>query len=400
MRILLITETAPYPLDSGGRIKTWHTLTALAREHEVHCHAFVRHERQRADALGPLAGICASVTLHLEPRSVPREVRHLLSGLSTNLPFTVVRHFSPAAMQAVATACRAHDFDLVYCDHLSMLEYGRRLDVPIVHDAHNVEHRVVARYAASHGAWSPKRLLLDREARAIEHYERAMYPPCALILTVSEVDATVIRAFAPDVPVVSVPIAVAASELSPVATLTSSPDVLFVGALDWPPNADAVHYLLSEIWPAVVSQVPEARLTVVGRSEAGLKARWGKTPSVRFTGWVDDVEPWFRQSRVMMVPIRAGSGMRVKILDAFARGIPVVATATGIEGIGAVDGVDALIADDALALADATARLLLDAPLAARIAKAARSLALERYDKQKVGDLQLAAIRRLAPRAR
>jgi polysaccharide biosynthesis protein PslH len=394
MRILFITETVPYPLDTGGRIKTWHTLTALAREHEVHLHAFVRDPAQREAATGPLGTLCASVTLHLVPRSPLREGVLLGRSLTTGLPFTVGRHYAPGVMTAIARARRQLPFDVVYCDHLSMLEYGRRLDLPIVHDAHNVEHRIVQRFAGTLPRAGVRRVVFEWEGRRLQTYEQAAYRRCALIFAVSDVDAATIAGYAPDVPVVAVPIAVAAAAVTPVETLTEAPEVLFVGTLDWPPNAEAVRFLLDDIWPRVRREVPDARLTIVGRGARPGDA--GRDPSVRFTGWVPDVEPWFRQSRVMVVPLRSGSGMRVKILDAFARGVPVVSTAVGIEGIAAVDGRHALIADDPDAFAQATVQFLRSRTLAGQIARDARTLALERYDTGVVGERQLKALRGLS----
>jgi glycosyltransferase involved in cell wall biosynthesis len=397
MRILLITETAPYPLDSGGRIKTWHTLAALSREHEVHCHAFVRTEQQRRAANPPLSAACHSATLHLVPRGVPREAWHLARSLAWAAPLTVVRHFSNAVLRRIAADCADRRIDVVYCDHLSTMEYGRRLGLPIVHDAHNVEHRIVERYAAGLARTDLRRPLLAREARLLRSYEAVNYRRAALVLAVSETDAEAIRALAPGVPVVAVPIAVDASAMAPVDVLTDEPVVAFVGALDWPPNADAVDHLLSDIWPAVLAGVPGARLTVVGRGESGLRARWRAVPSVHFTGWVDDVEPWFRRSRAMVVPLRSGSGMRVKILDAFARGIPVVTTSVGVEGIDARHRQHALIADTPAAFAAAIVGVLRDRALAHGLSRAGRALALDRYDVGIVGRCQLEALKRLRP---
>lgn len=396
MRILLITETVPYPLDTGGRIKTWHTLQALASEHEIHCHAFVRTERQRDTAAGPLSRVCSSATLHLVPRNLPREVLHLARSFLLGLPLTVVRHYSGRVMEQIRAECSARRIELLYCDHLSTLEYGRRLALPIVHDAHNVEHRIVQRVAAELPHTDPRRILLSREGWLLRRYEESAYKRCAMVFAVSEVDAETLASFAPTVPVVPVPIAVDAAALSPLQSITRAPEVSFIGAQDWPPNADAVNYFLAEIWPRVGAAVPDARLTVVGRGEVRMKTRWSNCPSVRFTGWVDDVEPWFRRSRVMVVPLRSGSGMRVKILDAFARGIPVVATPVGIEGIAAVHGQHAAIAATPEAFAAATVRILQDSDLAESLARAARRLALERYSVQAVGRLQLEALRRLA----
>jgi glycosyltransferase involved in cell wall biosynthesis len=392
MRILVITETVPYPLDSGGRIKTWHTIRALAQQHETHCHAFVRDEAQRAAALGPLGESCRSVELHLLPRRRSLEAGYLARSLASGLPYTVIRHFDRDVCRRVIAACCTHQIDAVYCDHLSMFEYAVRTGLPIVYDAHNVEYRIVRR-AAGHLGIDPRRLVYAREWRRLLAYETAMAARASLIFTVSDVDRDDLSAFAgPQVPVVSVPIPVSVSAMAPIEPLTDAPRVLFLGGLDWPPNADAVDFYLDEVWPRVLERQPEATFTVVGRGESALARRWGATRGVRFTGRVDNIEPWIRESRLMVAPIRAGSGMRVKILDAMARGLPVVATTVGYEGIAAEPGIHLLAGDTAPALADATLQLLHDATAARGIARAARQLALTRYDAPVIARRQLEAL--------
>jgi glycosyltransferase involved in cell wall biosynthesis len=393
MRILLITETVPYPLDTGGRIKTWHTLRALGRQHEVHCHAFVRTPAQRDEALAPLQALCASVELHLLPRRPARELAYMARSFASGLPYTVIRHFDAAVQARLIETCRASRIDAVYCDHLSMLEYGVRLGLPIVHDAHNVEHRIVRR-AAQHLRFDPRRLLYAREWRRLLAYERAMYPRSSLIFTVSAIDRDDIAQLAgAHVPVVSVPIPVDVSGTCPIDQLTDAPEVLFLGALDWPPNTDAAAFFLSDIWPHVRQALPEARLSIVGRGGTSLQRQFSQVAGVHFTGRVPDIEPWIRRSRVMVVPIRSGSGLRVKILDAMARGLPVVATSIGYEGIDATPGTHLLAAEDAGSFAEATVRVLRDLGLAQGLAGAARQLALDRYDAPVVGTRQLEALR-------
>ncbi len=394
MRVLLLTETAPWPLDSGGRIKTWHTLHALAREHEVHCHAFVRTPAQREAAMGALQHACASVSLHLVPRSPVREGWYATRALGTGLPFTVTRHFAPRVMREIARTCRDRRIELLYGDHLSMFEYCRRLDLPVVHDAHNVEHRIVSRHLETLSGADPRRAVLASEARRLERYERRMYRLARLIFAVSEVDAADISALSGGVvPVVPVPIAIDAGNAPPVERITDTPQILFVGALDWPPNADAVDYWLREIWPRVRARRPDATFVAVGRGGTSLARRWGGMPGVRFTGWVHEVDSWFQSSRVTVVPLRAGSGMRVKILDAFVRGVPVVTTSIGIEGIEARRGVHALIEDDAAMFASAVVRVLDDREFAQGLAESARALVLERYDRPVVARRLLDALR-------
>jgi glycosyltransferase involved in cell wall biosynthesis len=378
MGLLFLTETIPYPLDSGGRIKTYNTLRILAREHEVHCHAVVR-DRAHLAYRPQLEAVCAHVVLHHVPRTARHEAVSAALSQMTGVPFVVRRHFHRVVLDSLLEECRRHRFDAVYCDHLSMLEYGRRLKLPLILDAHNIEYEIIRRHAATL-PWSPVRLFAEMEWRRLARYERRWYRQCRSIFAVSDVDARTIRALAPGVTVHSVPISVDVSKTPRVRHLAADPEILFVGGLHWPPNADAVRYFIDAIFPAVKQGVPAARFTVIGRGHETLARRVPATAGVRFMGHVDDVEPFFRASRVMVAPIRSGSGMRVKILDALARGVPTVSTAVGCEGISATDGVHLLIADRPDDFAQKTVTLLRDASKAQAIADAAHALALEKYD--------------------
>jgi glycosyltransferase involved in cell wall biosynthesis len=392
VRILLLTETVPFPLDTGGRVKTYHTLRALSAEHEVHCHAFIRDEAQRAYA-ADLAGCCRALTLHLRPRSFPRELRALAGACTAATPFLVWRHFDRSVMAELRAAASRTSFDAVYCDHLSMLEYGRRLGLPIVYDAHNVEYEIVRRHAETLGR-SPWRAAAAVEWRLLRRYERRWFRRCDLIYSVSDVDARQIRAMSREaVPVAVVPIAVSAAHLHGSAVADRGHELLFVGGMHWPPNADAIACFIDEILPHVRQRIPDARLTVVGRTSAAVR-RLARVGGVSFAGHVADIEPYFQRSRVVVVPLRAGSGMRVKILDALARGVPVVSTTIGCEGIDTVPGTHLLVADEPRAFADAVIRVLTDDALAQALSERGCDLAKDRYDPAVVSKQTLAALNR------
>jgi glycosyltransferase involved in cell wall biosynthesis len=384
MRILFLTETIPFPLDSGGRIKTYHTLRCLAGEHEVHCHAFIRDAGQRRHAI-ELEKLCASLTLHERPRGWRREVVAFGSSAARGVPFTVARHFDREVLGRIRESCRAARFDVAYYDHLSMLEYARHLGLAAIHDAHNLEFELVRRYAATLG-WGPRRLFAEREWRLVRSYERTRYASCDIVLAVSDRDAAAIRVLAGrSVDVRVVPISIDARGATPVGPLPRDPELLFVGGLHWPPNADAVGYFVKEIWPLVLNDMPGARLTVVGRDDAPVAGLLRSTTGVHVTGHVDDVGPYFTQARAVVVPLRSGGGMRVKILEALARGLPVVSTRIGYEGIDAEPGVHLLAADEPVSFAREVLRVFRDDALAHSLARAGRELALARYDSSVVG---------------
>jgi glycosyltransferase involved in cell wall biosynthesis len=389
VRLLFLTETVPWPLDSGGRVRTYHTLAALIRAHEVHLHAFARTEAQRGPAERALSSLTDHVSIHVVPRSVTSEAAAGIRALVRGTPFTVERHFNRRAWKAIHAAAARTSFDAVYCDHLSMLEYGSRLGLPIILDAHNVEYLIVERFARRQSSFVRRRVALA-ESRRLERFERRMYPACGRIIAVSEVDAAAIRSMAgPGVLVTDVPIPVDTGEIRPVAEVTGVARVLFVGPLDWPPNAEAVEWFLEHVWSTVQKHVPDASCHIVGRRPERILPRFRRLPGVHFTGWVEEVASHFAVSRLLVVPIQSGSGMRVKILEAFARGIPVVTTSIGIEGICAAQDLHCRIADDPGAFANDVVHVLRADATARRLAAAARTLVEERYSTAVVSQMLL-----------
>jgi len=321
-------------------------------------------------------------------------MRSWLIGCASGTPFLVRRHFDRAVfadLRSLVDRCR---FDAVYCDHLSMLEYGRRLRLPIIHDAHNVEFEIIRRHASTL-PFSALRGFAALEWRMLRRYERSLYPRCALIYSVSDVDALSIRQFCGErSPVAVVPISVDVDGVAQANPVGAGHELLFLGGLHWPPNADAVGYFIDEILPIVRNLVPDVHLTVVGRTDMPGQHRFREGTGVTFAGHVPDIEPFFQRGRAMVVPLRSGSGMRVKILDALARGMPTVSTTIGCEGIDATSGRDLLIADTPAAFADAVVRVLMDDRLAMCLSTSSRALVQRKYSESVVGRQTLAALNR------
>lgn len=381
MRVLFITETFPYPLDSGGRVRTYHALDILGRQHEIHLHALTRRpvlpeHRHRVETH------CASVCVHQQPVGRVSEIQRGVLSLIAGEPYTTMRHVHSGVAEAIARASASVRPDLVYCDHLSMFEYGRRLGKPALIDAHNVECRLYARYAALGTRWTPRGLMYARESRLLERYERRAYLDANLVLAVSDVDAGAIREMTGgQARVRTVPIALDVETVTPIERLTSAPELLFLGGLHWPANADAVADFAARMLPSIRQAVPDARLTVVGRDDVRAADGLRRIAGIRLAGAVEDIDPYLRESRVMVVPLRVGSGTRVKILDALARGLPVVATTLGCEGLAVVSGRDVLMADEPHAFVHEVVRVLRDTELAIALAREGRRVA---YDHHRV----------------
>jgi len=161
----------------------------------------------------------------------------------------------------------------------------------------------------------------------------------------------------------------------------SPPTILFQGTLRYPPNAEAARYLVNEVLPKLARRMPDIEVRLVGVSTPALE-ELDDQPQVSVVGRVADITDELARADLVVVPIRFGSGTRLKILEAFAHRIPVVSTTLGAEGLGVTDGEHLLLADDASAMASAVERLLVDFPLRESCTAAAHRLFLDRYEEE------------------
>lgn len=380
MKILLLTQVLPYPPDSGPKVKTWHVLRYLAERHAVTVASFVRGD-QSADARA-LGRHCREVhTVELR-RGWANEAAALARSVRTGLPWLMLRDAQAPMRELVERLAIDTQFDVVHADQLNMCQYAlgvagtRRL-----FDAHNALWLLHARLAPllPHG---PLRWLLARESRLLRDYEGRM---CARFDAVTAVTAEDRRALEEvsdgraDVRVV--PIAVDTRALAVLPRGVPNGRVTFVGTMDWPPNADGVAWFARRAWPQVRARRPDATFEVLGaRPPHGVRALDRAGSGIHVAGYVDDLGARLAGTGVFVAPLRAGGGMRVKILDALARGLPVVSTRVGCEGLAVTHERDILVADTAAELAAAVLRVLDDPALAERLAVNGRALAERVYD--------------------
>ncbi|MBL8155962.1 MAG: glycosyltransferase, partial [Anaerolineae bacterium] len=183
----------------------------------------------------------------------------------------------------------------------------------------------------------------------------------------------------PDMTVI--PIAIDVDEQPQIDRQPSGPHIVHIGTMYWPPNIEGITWFLDEIYPRIKARVPDVRCTLIGaRPPESIKAREQTDPSLKVTGYVEDPLPYLRDASMMVVPLKAGGGMRVKILNALSQGLPMVSTTVGCEGIAVQHERDILVADSPEDFAEQTIRLLTDAALNQRITEAGRRTAVEVYD--------------------
>jgi polysaccharide biosynthesis protein PslH len=380
VRVLLLTQVLPHPPDSGPKVKTASVLRYLAERHEVTLASFTRGEQ--ADDVAHLRRICRAV--HAVPihRGRARDLWHLGGSLLRGESFLMARDSRAAMRDLVQGLLAAGDVDVLHVDQLNMAQYAAAAGSGArVLDAHNALWLVTERLAATMPP-GPRRWLLAREGRLLKEYEGRVCREFEGVLAVSEEDrAALLAAAGAAVDIGVVPIAIDV-EAQPMLRREAGADhLLHIGSLVWPPSVDGLLWFLREVLPRVRSRRPSAVVDVVGGNPpAAVRAAGARDAGVRVHGYVVDPAPLSATAGVMVVPLRAGGGMRVRILNGLAQGVPMVTTSIGCEGIAVEHGRHLLIADTPADFADAVSRLLDDPDLAASLARQGRRLAEERYD--------------------
>ncbi|MBM3777538.1 MAG: glycosyltransferase [Acidimicrobiia bacterium] len=391
--VLAVTSHLPWPLDSGGRLRTFHLLSAVAG------HTSLRLVAGAHDAAGHQLDALADHGITVIPVPIDaggwwREARRISSCGLQGTPYVLFgRHDRAAMHRAVSDEVRRQPPDVLYLDHLDAFAYRHHAPgAAVVMDLHNVYSRVAVRLARDYPPWHPLRWYLEREARLLEQVEARAAAAADEVFTVSETECDEIARHRARRPVL-VPNGVDCSryETLPGGRLTSEPVILFVGALGWPSNVEAVSFLATGALPAVRRTVPDARLVAVGRDPSPSVRRLSSQPGVTIAADVPDVRPYLEAAAVLAVPLTSGGGTRLKILEAFAAGLPVISTPVGSEGLGARDGQHLLVRDRA-AFADGLATLLGDRARGASLAAHARELARTRFDWGVVGAVASRAI--------
>ena len=405
MRILFLAHLFPLPLDSGGKIKSYYTLRALASRHEVHVIAFVRSDEEAA-LIPEMKSICAGVEVVRLERGKLRQVLDLAGSLLARKSFIIGRDFRAEMLGAVRRAVEEFRPDVVHVDHLQMAQYvDSSGPYRVVLDNHNVESMIIRRVAETSDR-RPMRLYAGIEWPKLQRYEIETCRRCDLVLTVSEEDKATLQMlndaltdrgtpFDPSTGsgcrtlrglVECVPIGVDVDHFQPIERTQGSLNMLSIGTMYWPPNVDSMLYFCREILPLVREQIPDCTLTIAGQRPVESIQALGREPGIAVTGYVDDESKVAKDCGVFIVPLRSGSGVRVKILNALAMGLPVVSTPVGAEGLDVRSGEHLLIADGAAEFAEAVVRVLRDPELADRLGRMGRELVCEKYSWNRVGE--------------
>lgn len=385
MRILMIMDEMPYPVVSGAPLRSYNLLRRVADEHDVWLAAFATTPEQ-VESVAHFETFCRGVaavpgeTAEQGVFAKPGEfLRYLLRGVPPDLRLFVSEPMCAAVRELVAEV----EFDAVQIEQSYMAHYLDVLPPALQQHAVLTLHDIVFIKYDRMFRLEPK---LGRKLRQWLHswmmrrWEPRYAARFARLLTMSEIDKRLLLDVDPSLKIEVVPNGFDTEAYKMLPYSEETPNLLYVGNMAYRPNIDAVLYFCDEVFPLVRREVPDVTFWIVGINPGTEVRDLANRVGVTVTGRVEDVRPYYAQSKVCVVPLRAGGGTRLKILESMALGRAVVSTTVGSEGIDAVDGEHLLIGDTPGAFAAHTVRLLTDPVLREHITQQARELVVSQYD--------------------
>ena len=377
MRILWVKANKILPVHSGGDLRSFNILRQLAVHEEVIFLSYydepvdAEYERKLQEQLP--GSVCVSTGGG--PRSKAARGVDYLWRLPNAAPYAVSRFASEKVRERLQSCLSQQRPDVVVCDFLdAAVNFPEHLAVPSVLFQHNVESEIWRRHVMN-GSSAAKKLIYGLEFSKMLRYEQKTVQRFDHVIAVSEHDKKLMTAWVDPERVTVVPTGVDTEQFCPgQRPPQEKPLVVFVGAMDWEPNVDAVTYFCAEIWPLILAKVPGAHFRIVGRNP-DRRVRGLAGPSVEVTGRVPSVVEHLREAAVVVVPLRVGGGTRIKIYEAMAVGKAVVSTTVGAEGLDVHHGQDIVLSDKPADFAESVTALMEDAEARGRLGLAAAGLA-------------------------
>jgi sugar transferase (PEP-CTERM/EpsH1 system associated) len=375
MKLLVLLSRFPYPLDKGDKLRAYYQLRELAQRHEI-CLFALSDETVSAEALEAVRPLCRG-GLVMRPLRRPGIARGLAWALASSRPLQVGYFHDAKAQRQLDELLRDFRPDHVYCQLIRMAEYLRPYagQLPMTLDYMDVFSAGMARRATQAPPW--QRPVLALEAKRLLAYETAAFDWFAHHTIISNQDRQLINH--PRRSEISIVLnGIDTDFFQPRPETQKTCEVLFCGNMSYHPNVDAACFLAEEIMPLVRQRYPKARLLVAGTTPAP-RVQALASAHVEISGWVPDIRAAYASARVFAAPMRVGTGLQNKLLEAMAMKLPCVTTPLANNALGGTDGRELRVAADAPALAAAIIKLLAEPVAAAELAGRGHAFVQLRY---------------------
>jgi len=378
MKILFLSPFLPLSLSSGGRIRTYNWLRFLGKKYEIHLISFIESEDE-LKYIPELKNYCSRIETVL--RRPVRGFKIKFFYLFGKMPYYIRQFYSVSMERTIKDSLENNGYDLIHGTHLTMAYYLRDIK-GIAKIAEAIDCLTRNSLQQLHKGRSLKdRIKAFIDWRKIKRYETSLYPRFDYCIMASSKDKGFLERMSPGLKASVIPNGIDVEYFSPQAVKEDFPSLIFSGEMSYPPNEDAMFYFCTDILPLIEKSYPDIRLYIVGGSlSSKLKRFTSCRTNVILTGFVEDIRPYLAKATISICPLRMGTGVKNKVLEAMAMGKAVISSSIGHEGIEALSERDIIIADNPEGFAQRTIELLSNKDLRDKIALNGRKIVGANYN--------------------
>ncbi len=388
-RILFVTSGLPYPPHSGARQHDFHLIKEVSKYYSVSLLSLLETESERR-FIENLRPYCDSIdVVTASPRSFRENVQGALRCVREHRPFATHPYFYPEMAEKIRQLLTTQRIDVLQIEQSFLAPYRDVLPanaacktILSLHNLGSLQYRRMLRMTTS----VREKLLFFLKWLLMRNWEARYAQRFDHILMVSGYEAQLLRKLIkPHLPITVIENGVDVRAHQILSLPHKSNSLIFTGIMGYEPNEDAVLWFCREILPLVRQTIPGVMLLIVGHAPSPKVQKLAKHPDIVVTGYVPDIAPYYQQAQISIVPLRAGGGTRLKILEAMMLGRPVVSTSLGCEGLHVVDRKHLHIADTAQDFAQCIIQLLSDQAECETLINNARQLVESHYDWKIIG---------------
>ncbi|NCQ65457.1 MAG: hypothetical protein COZ34_04365 [Candidatus Pacebacteria bacterium CG_4_10_14_3_um_filter_34_15] len=379
MKILMLTPYLPYPLLSGGQIRTYNLLKKLANKHEVTLFSLIKDNDEKK-YIPELEKYCKNVRV-FKRSSKPFTLKNILKTAFSSYPFLVIRNHAPEIISAVEEELAKNKYDLIHAETFYMMPHIPKTTIPTILVEQTIEYLGYESYAKK--ASFLIRAILTIDINKIRRWEKHYWKVCDTLIVMSEDDKKYISKEIKE----SKKIEVVANGVDTKwfeevkKTKHKDPTLLSVGTFKWLPNVEAVEFLVKRVWPLIKKELPNAKLWIVGNAPTENVYLYEKRdPSIKVIGRIPDIRDAFSGVDVLMAPVFSGKGTRYKVLEAMASETPIVSTSTAVEGLNVKNGVHVMIDNTEQGMATLAIELLNNPEKRKNMAQYGKKFVKNNYD--------------------
>lgn len=388
MKILHLCNKVPYPAQDGSSIAMRSMAEALRQQNVELTIWALNTKKHRVSAKKIQNALPPGLSFRSFAVDTSIYWLGLLRNLITGDPYHVSRFYQPPMARALKLALKQQHYDRIILEGLNMTVYLPLLrqcsSARLVYRAHNVEHAIWQGHLHTEKQFL-RRFYLKEQVRRLKHYEEQTWRSVDEILFITAEDQVQAQKSSAELPPsLVVPCGLNLDEYATLEEKEPEADLSYLAAFDWPPNQAGLEWFMEEVWPLVREERPKASFLLGGRHLPAHFYAWAEQ-GLQFYENVPDVAQFLARGRMSPVPLLAGSGMRIKVLENMALGRPMVSTHLGAEGFSCTSGQEILLADAPKAFAKAILLLLENAELRKKLALAARRKVEEAYSNEQLG---------------